>query len=312
MEKSHENVGNRQKTSGRDSEGEKDCKKLYFMPESLSRAIQIREKNKFVHVIAGGTDILVENFERLHEVKGWLDLNRIDELRHIAVGEKEIKIGSMVTHEKLNRDPAIGKFCPLLSQAAGEVGSLQIRSRGTLGGNIVTSSPAGDTLAPLLAHRARFVLTGIEGSREIAAEDFFTGPKENVLRPDELLSEIIIPRPSETERFYWEKVGKRQAMIISSVTVALAVELDDNQTIIRARPCYGAVAPTPLLADQLAEFMQGQRLADIDTFQAGEIAAKNVSPIDDIRGTESYRRDVVKDITKRGLETIKRREEAGS
>jgi len=287
----------------------------YHSPDTLDKALQLRKELGYhAMVIAGGTDVMVDYFEELHKVEHWLDLNSIDELRRISVSGEEIRIGSMATHRELATNPTINELLPLLSQSAAEVGSWQIRSRGTVGGNAVTASPAGDTLAPLMAHDARFVAASTEGRREIKAEDFFTGPKQNSLRPSELLTEIVLPRP-ETEKSrlcYWEKVGKRNAVIISSVTIAVELKISGDGRIERARPCYGAVAPTPVLIQSAAEFLQDKNLIDVDENQAGELVAEEVSPIDDIRGTEEYRRQVSSDLTIRALRYFRREWEGDS
>ncbi|SDL21988.1 FAD binding domain-containing protein [Halarsenatibacter silvermanii] len=301
MKESSKNAAPRPEISGSDFESEAE----YYAPDNIDRALEIKsEYGKEAVVIAGGTDILVEHFERLHRVDCWLDLNQISYLNRIACDDDLIKAGSMVTHQELLESPIIADQAPLLSQSAREVGSRQIRSRGTLGGNIATASPAGDTLAPLLAHKASFVVMSAEGRREIPADEFFLGPKESALEEDELLVDILIPRAAEGERFYWEKVGKRQAMIISSVTIALAINVEEDGTVTDARPCYGAVAPRPMMLKKLAQYLQDKRLPEIDGEKAGEIAAEAVDPIDDIRGTEEFRRKVSGDLTIRALKTL--------
>ncbi len=309
MTESDSNAENRPGMSGKDFKRRGD----YYSPKNLSKALQIRKELGYhAVVIAGGTDVMVDHFEELHRVEHWLDLNNIDELRQIEFTDKEIRIGSMVTHQELAQNEKIRRNLPLLSESAAEVGSWQIRCRGTIGGNIVTASPAGDTLAPLLAHQARFVVGSVEGKREIPAEEFFLGPKQNALEPSELLLEIILPRPSEDEFHYWEKVGKRQAMIISSLTIAMNLKYAEDGRIKEARPCYGAVAPTPIMLDDVADYLRGNKIARINIARVGELAAESVAPIDDIRGTETYRRQVTRDITIKALKAFREKQEDDS
>ena len=306
MTKSEDSAENRPGTSGKGFKRRGE----YYSPQNLSKALQIRKELGYhAVVIAGGTDVMVDHFEELHEVEHWLDLNNIDELQNISFNEKEIRVGSMITHQELANNEKIQRNLPLLSESAAEVGSWQIRSRGTVGGNIVTASPAGDTLAPMLAHEARFVVGSVEGKREIPAGDFFLGPKQNALEPGELLLEIILPRSFSEKFYYWEKVGKRQAMIISSVTIALALEYAKDGRIREARPCYGAVAPTPVLLDDVADYLRGNKIDQINIKRVGELAAESTAPIDDIRGTEEYRRRVTRDITVRALKAFCARQE---
>jgi len=313
MKNSQRNVSSRPKASGSDFEAEKEnIQELgrevpvgsadYLAPETLNKALEYRSRYGYkAVVIAGGTDVMVDYFEGLTEVSSWLDLTKIAALKEMKFGPEEIRLGSMVTHLKLATDPRVGENLPLLAEAASEMGSWQIQSRGTLGGNIVTSSPAGDTLAPLLAYQARFVLGSVSGQREVAAEDFFTGPKENVMNQDELLLEVMIPVSRERTLSRWKKVGKRKAVIISSLTMALLLELDEKDVITGARAAYGAVAPTPLRAEEVENYLAGKSLSEVSAERAGELAAREISPITDIRGTVAYRRQVTRDITVEAL-----------
>jgi len=292
------NAENRQKTSGEDSNKVPVGSADFLAPESLEQALDYRKRYGFeATVIAGGTDIMVDYFERLYEVNSWLDLNKIDELKMIEINDNEIIIGATVTHKRIAKHPDLQKYLPMLAQASSEVGAWQIQSRGTIGGNIVTSSPAGDTLAPLLAYDAKVVLQSKGDKRILDINDFFLGPKENVEESDELLTKIIIPKPSENTLSRWKKVGKRKALIISSLTMAFLIEVNSDGVIETARACYGAVAPTPIEIKNVGAYLKNQKLEEVDAKKAGEIAAAGISPIDDIRGTEQYRRQVTHDLT---------------
>ncbi|MGM0413782.1 MAG: FAD binding domain-containing protein [Bacillota bacterium] len=292
------NAENKQKISGKDSNKVPIGSADFLAPESLEKALDYRKRYGFeATVIAGGTDIMVDYFERLYEVNSWLDLNKIEELKKIEINDQKIIIGATVTHKRIAEHPELKKYLPMLVQASSEVGAWQIQSRGTIGGNIVTSSPAGDTLAPLLAYDARVVLQSKGDKRILDINDFFVGPKENVEESDELLTEIIIPKPSENILSRWKKVGKRKALIISSLTMAFLIEVNNDGVIENARACYGAVAPTPIEVKNVGDYLKNQKLVEVDAKKAGEIAAAGISPIDDIRGTEQFRRQVTHDLT---------------
>ncbi|MBF8438120.1 FAD binding domain-containing protein [Halanaerobiaceae bacterium Z-7014] len=292
------NVENRQKTSGKDSKKVPIGSADFLAPESLEKALDYRKRYGFqATVIAGGTDIMVDYFERLYEVNSWLDLNKIEELKKIEINDENIIIGATVTHKRIAEHQELQNHLPMLAQASSEVGAWQIQSRGTIGGNIVTSSPAGDTLAPLLAYNAKVVLQSKGDKRIIDIEDFFIGPKENVEESDEILTKIIIPKPSKNTLSRWRKVGKRKALIISSLTMAILIEVDDQGVIKTARACYGAVAPTPIEIRNVGDYLERQKLKNVDPKKVGEIAVSGISPIDDIRGTEQYRRQVTYDLT---------------
>ena len=278
----------------------------YFVPRKIEEALEILSGyGKEIKVIAGGTDLLIQYYNRLYEVNGWLDLKNIKELKDIRINKNQMEIGAMVTHAQLEKSEDIKKYFPILSKAAADIGSPQIRNRGTIGGNIVNASPAGDLLAPLMAYDAQFMLLSIQGEKIVSAEDFFLGPKKTILEPAQLLTRIILPLPSERTYGCWIKIGKRKALIIATITLALVVEMDeDNKTVKDVRTCLGSVAPTPIEIKEIRKMMIGQNFEQLDFNQLGQIAEDKISPIDDIRGTREYRKDVAKEIMINALEEI--------
>jgi CO/xanthine dehydrogenase FAD-binding subunit len=190
----------------------------YFAPQKIEEALEILSRyGKEIKVIAGGTDLLIQYYDRLYEVNSWLDLKNIKELKKIRISKNQMEIGAMVSHAQLEKSEDIKKYFPILSKAAADIGSPQIRNRGTIGGNIVNASPAGDLLAPLMAHDAQFKLLSIQGEKIVSAEDFFLEPKKTILKPAQLLTRIILPLPSERTYGSWIKIGKRKALIITAV-----------------------------------------------------------------------------------------------
>lgn len=298
MKKYTENVVNRPEISGSDFKG-------YFVPETVEEALEVLvEKGDDIEILAGGTDLLVDYYQRLYEVPGWLDLRELTSLQKIEKKEDKIEIGAMVTHAQLENSEIIKNKLILIKEAAAEVGSPQIRSRGTIGGNIVTASPAGDLLPPLLAYNAQLELMSAKGREIIPAQDFFTGPKQTVIKDDQLLTKIIIPLPEKNTRGKFVKVGKRRALAISTLSLALLITVDKEQKIREIKAALGAVAPTPLALSQLTEKLKGEKLKEIDINEAAEIAVNNISPIDDIRGTKEYREDTVYSLMKQALEEL--------
>ncbi len=278
----------------------------YFVPRKIEEALEILSGyGKEIKIIAGGTDLLIQYYDRLYEVNGWLDLKNIKELKDIRINKNQMEIGAMVTHTQLEKSEDIKKYFPILSQAAADIGSPQIRNRGTIGGNIVNASPAGDLLAPLMAYDAQFILLSIQGEKIISAEDFFLGPKKTILEPAQLLTRIILPLPSKRTYGCWIKIGKRKALIIATITLALVVEMDeDNKTVKDVRTCLGSVAPTPIEIKEIRKKMIGKNYSQLDFNQLGQIVENKISPIDDIRGTREYRKDVAKNIMINALEEI--------
>jgi CO/xanthine dehydrogenase FAD-binding subunit len=278
----------------------------YFAPQKIEEALEILSKyGKERKVIAGGTDLLIQYYDRLYEVGSWLDLKNIKELKEIKIHRNQMIIGAMVTHTQLEKSEDIKKYFPVLNQAAADIGSPQIRNRGTIGGNIVNASPAGDLLAPLIAYKAVFKLLCGKDETLVPAENFFLGPKKTILRPEQLLVQVILPLPKTKTYGCWIKIGKRKALIIATVTLALVVEMDENNKIIKdVRTCLGSVAPTPIEIKEIRKKMAGKNFNQLDFNQLGQLVEDKISPIDDIRGTREYRKNVAKNIMINALEEI--------
>lgn len=278
----------------------------YFAPQQIEEALEILSRyREEIKIIAGGTDLLIQYYDRLYEINGWLDLKNIKELKEIKIHQNQMEIGAMVTHTQLENSEDIKKYYPVLSQAAVDIGSPQIRNRGTIGGNIVNASPAGDLLAPLIAYDAQFRLLSTKREKIVPAEEFFIGPKKTILEPAQLLTQIILPLPKKKTYGCWIKIGKRKALIIATITLALVVKMaEDNKTVEEVRTCLGSVAPTPIEIKEIRKKMVGKNFDQLDFNQLGQIVEDKISPINDIRGTREYRKDVAKNIMINALEEI--------
>ena len=298
MKKQSKDVKNRQKTSGEDSSS-------YFRPKSKEGLLQIlRDYEEDFTIIAGGTDLLVEHYQNLYKIDRWLYLNWVSEFKEIKIYDDKVEIGSMVTHERLYKLDKIKELYPVIQQAAADVGSPQIRSRGTIGGNIVTSSPAGDLLPPLLVYDAKLKLISKEGERVVDANEFFTGPKRNVMENGEIVEKIILPLRDEKYKGAWVKVGKRKALVISSISLALNLVFDEDEKIKESRICIGSAAPVPLRIESAEEQLLDKKASKVKIDEVAQIVADEISPIDDIRGTAKYRRQVAFNITKSALSEV--------
>jgi CO/xanthine dehydrogenase FAD-binding subunit len=296
---------------GDSKKSQKNCQRTvpcqgYFAPQRIEESLKILSKyGKEIKVIAGGTDLLIQYYDRLYEVGSWLDLKNIKELKEIKINKNEMEIGAMVTHSQLEKSEDIKKYFPILSRAAADIGSPQIRNRGTVGGNVVNASPAGDLLAPLMAYKAKFKLLFTQGEKIVPAEEFFIGPKKTILESAQLLTQIILPLPKKKTYGCWIKIGKRKALIIATITLALVVEMaEDNKTVKDVRTCLGSVAPTPIEIKEIRKKMVGKNFDQLDFNQLGQLVEDKISPIDDIRGTREYRKDVAKNIMINALEEI--------
>ena len=288
----------------------KNCQRTvpcqYFAPQKIEEALKILSRyGKETKVIAGGTDLLIQYYDRLYEIGTWLDLKNIKELKEVKINKNQMEIGAMVSHAQLEKSEDIKKYYPVLSKAAADIGSPQIRNRGTIGGNIINASPAGDLLAPLMAYKAKFKLLLGKDETVVPAENFFLGPKKTILKPAQLLTRIILPLPSERTYGCWIKIGKRKALIIATITLALVVEMaEDNKTVKDVKTCLGSVAPTPIEIKEIRKKIMGKKFNQLDFAELGQIVEDKISPIDDIRGTREYRKDVAKEIMINALEEI--------
>lgn len=278
----------------------------YLAPQKTEEALEILSKyGKEIKVIAGGTDLLVQYYDRLYEINNWLDLKNIKELKDIRIDDNYLVIGAMATHTQLEMSEEIQRYFPVLSRAAADIGSPQIRNRGTIGGNIVNASPAGDLLPSLMAYKAQFKLVSSKEETIVPAEAFFIGPKKTILKADQVLTQIILPLPEKHIYGSWIKIGKRKALIIATITLALVVRMDGNNKIIKdASVCLGSVAPTPIEIKEIKEKMLGKTFSQLNFEQLGQLVEDKISPIDDIRGTKEYRKDVAKKIMVNALEEV--------
>ena len=242
--------------------------------------------------VAGGTDLMVQLTGELGEPpEHVLDIWRLDELRGIAVDGDALDIGALTTYTELRRSPLVAEFVPALAEAAATIGAAQIQNRGTIGGNAINASPAGDTLPVLLASDATMVLESASGRRSVAAADFWPSYRVTARRDDELLVRVRIPLVAGRQvRF--RKVGTRRAQAISKVVVALAWSAADGGPWTDVRLALGSMAATTVRAGAAEAELEGQ-LPTRDVAEAAVAAlTSELKPIDDVRSTADYRRAV--------------------
>jgi xanthine dehydrogenase small subunit len=266
----------------------------YARPASLEAALQLlAEPEAGWRIIAGGTDLLVRFEHRLNNLR-LLDLSRIEELAAIWEDETSLHVGALTSYSRLIRAALVRRWAPALVTAAGEVGGGQIQNMGTVGGNLANASPAGDTIPPLMVLEAAVVLRSSRGRRVIPLAEFALGPGQTVLAPDELIQEIIIPKRQHPgqEITFFDKVGPRQAQSIAIASLAGRGWLVDGR-LSEVRIALGAVGPTVLRAYRSeAELMAGP-FAEARLRAAAEAARAESRPIDDIRASAGYRRQLV-------------------
>ena len=241
--------------------------------------------------LAGGTDLMVQTTGEIGEPPDRiLDIWRLDELRGISVEADALVIGALSTYTEIRRSPLIAEFVPALGDAAATIGAAQIQNRGTIGGNAVNASPAGDTLPVLLATGATFVLGGARGERGVAADDFWTAYRTTARRDDELLLRIRIPLAGDRQ-IRFRKVGTRRAQAISKVVMALAWRASsDASPWIDVRLALGSMAATTVRARGTEAALEGAHPSHETADQAAAALTAELHPIDDVRSTADYRR----------------------
>jgi len=272
----------------------------YCAPKGLEEVLDVfAEYGERARALAGGTDLI------LFMEKGRLKPDLVVEIPScppfvgIEVTNSHIRIGSRTTMRELETSPLIREKISILAEAASKVGSLQIRNLATIGGNICTASPAGDTLPALLVLDASVKLVSKSGERLVPLREFFFGPGETVRQPNELLTEVIVPLPSSHSGYSFYKLSVRRYMDIAIVNVAAFVAVNGDGFITDAKIALGSVAPTPIRAYEAEERLKGNTINDILLDEIGKLAQDASSPITDQRGTAEYRRIMVYRLTKR-------------
>jgi len=274
---------------------------VVWEPSDLEQAFTLlAEHGDDARPLAGGTDLLVQlrqgrrrcrHLVSLEGLRGW------DEVRV----DGEVVLGSMVRVATLEKHPELKKAVPFLSEAAGLLGSRQVRNLATAGGNLCNAAPSAELAPPLLALGARARVVGPEGEREIPLESFFLGPGVTALGRGELLRQVSFRLPAGRWHGVYFKLSPRRAMDIAVVNVAVLLALGEGETIADARVALGAVAPRPLRAHGAEELLRGRVLTGELLEQAASAAAAASRPISDVRAPADYRRAMVKVLVARGL-----------
>jgi xanthine dehydrogenase iron-sulfur cluster and FAD-binding subunit A len=276
----------------------------YLRPGTFDEALeQLRRHAGTSRIVAGGTDVLVELSRGVRPTTTLIDITALRDLRYVRADAGTIYLGALATHnDVVASGPCVERALPL-AQSCWEVGAPQIRTRATVAGNLVTASPANDTIAPLLALGATVALTRAGEERVLSLDDFYLGLRRTALRPDELLREIRVPGMSAGQRGLFLKLGLRRAQAISVVNVAIVLTFDGDM-VSAARIVLGCVAPTVVRIVAAEEYLIGRRLDDEVCREAGRLSASGIAPIDDVRGPAWYRRDTVAVLVAEGLHRI--------
>ncbi|GAB4533052.1 MAG: hypothetical protein Kow0063_14490 [Anaerolineae bacterium] len=286
----------------------------YLTPLTVDEALKLlAEFGSDARIVAGGTDLIIEIERKIRQPRVIIDVTRIPGLDAIRQADDGlIHLGPLVTHNQVVASKLCVERAFPLARACWEVGAPQIRNRGTIAGNLITASPANDTITPLWAMDGRVTLKSIRGERTLPFKDFFRGVRKTRLKPDEMLVDIAFRPLAANERGTFLKLGLRRAQAISIVNVAVILSFDDDVragappiSIASGRITLGSVAPTIVRAREAERVLAGHRLTDETIKLASESAAVAAKPIDDVRGSANYRKYMVKVLTRRALEQLR-------
>ncbi len=296
----------------------------YYSVTSIDEALQIlAERGARARIVAGATDLILEMERGVRSgIETLIDITRVPCLDEITLDEDEmIHLGPMATHNHCVASKIIVERAFPLAQAAWEVGAPQIRNRGTVAGNLITASPANDTITPLVALGASVRLASTRGERLVPLAEFYTGVRRTVMQPDEMLVDIVFPAMQADQRGIFIKLGLRRAQAISVVNVAIVLKfgqksgqtgplgISAGQRLQEVAITLGAVAPTIIHARNAEIYLTGRDLSDATIVHAAELAMQAARPIDDVRASAAYRSEMVRVCVSRGLHALRSNEE---
>lgn len=278
----------------------------YLQPTELEEALALLHQYKTqARVIAGGTDVLVQLQRGIKPTQTLIDLTAVPALKYIHREQDTLVLGALTTHNDVIAEPDCMQYALPLVQACLEVGAPQIRNRATIAGNLITASPANDTITPLMALGASVELLSQQESRSMPLNAFYPGFRQTVLAPDELLHAIRIPMLSQQQRSIFLKLGLRRAQAIAVINLAIVLTLeDDDATVSAASIALGSLAPTVTTAPTVERFLIGKQLTADVCMQAGRLANEDVSPIGDVRGSATYRHDTLSALVTQALQQL--------
>lgn len=279
----------------------------YVSPATVAEAAQFLQQHPDdARILAGGQSLIPILKLRLAAPRFVVDIGRIQELKAIREDGGNLEIGSLARHVEIERSPIVAQHCPLLAETAAEIGDVQVRNRGTIGGSLAHADPAGDFPAAILALGATLVAESAAGTREIGAEDFFVDIMTSALEPDEILTSIRVPQAGPRTGAAYVKFHQ-QASGFAIVGVASIVILNRQGRVADSRVAITGVDSKPYRARQVEESLRGTAAASRDIASAAAFAAQGIEPLSDLHASSQYRADLASVFTRRSLKKAARR-----
>ena len=279
----------------------------YFQPKTVREAVQALHKHPKAIVLAGGTDLLVRMKDRVNRPPAVVDVKRLPRADDLSyAGKTGLHIGAAVSMRQVERSSGAQSRFGAIAQGATFVGSIQIRNRATVIGNVCNAAPSADTAPGLIVHDAKVQIAGPKGRRTMTVEDFMKGPGKNDLKRGEFVLGIQVPAPKPRTGSAYVRHTPREAMDIAVVGVGASVTLSPKGICTAAGICLGAVAPVPLRATKAESILVGQKLTPGKIAQAALVASDEARPITDVRATAGFRREMVRVLTERMIKAASR------
>jgi carbon-monoxide dehydrogenase medium subunit len=277
----------------------------YFSPKNLTETLTLigRWMDR-AKLIAGGTNVIPDMRAKSIKPQVLIDLSQVKNLSYIREEKKIIRVGALTTISELASSKMIQKYAPILYEAARQIGNPLVRNRATIAGNLADASPAADTAVPLLVLEATVLVEKQKTKvKQIPIDRFFIGPNRTVLKKDELVREILFPKPTTSTKMAYSKFGMRNAMAISVVSASVLIEMEKGR-VKKARVGLGAVAPTPIRTYGIEEMLMDQRITEELIEKCGEKVQEEIRPITDIRASLEYRKSLTSVMLRRLLRQV--------
>lgn len=277
----------------------------YLRPHSLNECLAVLATHGDESaILAGGTDLMISLRSGSRTPKFVLDISRLSEIRSVEQQAEVIKIGAILPYSELIAHPLIVKTFPALSAAMSCVGSLQIRNVGTLGGNIANSSPAADSIPPMMIHDAQVMIQKVNSVRIEKLEKLIVGPSSNTLEPDELITGIILKPVESAYKQSYRRIARRKSLSIARVNMAVSAKLDANGLIEDVRISVGSVAPTPLRIKKIEDSLIGLKPESKFIQETGELVARHIVDLVGVRHSTEYKRPAIAGLAIKCLEDV--------
>jgi CO/xanthine dehydrogenase FAD-binding subunit len=277
----------------------------YYQPSSLNEALTFLSKSPdTTKLLAGGTDLIIQIREKFVDPDYIIDLTNVHELKGIIKKDDKLIIGSMVTFDELEHNHLINEYVPILAQAAASVGSPQIRNTATIGGNIANAAAAADSLPVLLALEAKVCLQSIDALKEVSIEDILVGINKTKIKPDEILTHIVIPIPHKNTKMAFAKLGRRKALAIARINLGMTLKMLDDGKIEKATIALGAVGEHAYRVHQVETFLNQKALNEKTIEDACTLINEVVAARLGARSTATYKKSISKAVLSKAFKTF--------